>query len=106
MEREPGLYVTLLPENRIKKILTDEDGEVTESEVSIADELIFLPSVLLKTLIQSFTQTERNRPKTTNGEKVALAPLVMRLTDVFPSSKPTRRTRKAMTSAQMYSILP
>ena len=45
MEREPGLYVTLLPENRIKKILTDEDGEVTESEVSIADELMYYSEV-------------------------------------------------------------
>lgn len=40
MEREPGLYVTLLSDNRIKKILTDENGEETESEVSIAEELL------------------------------------------------------------------
>lgn len=45
MEREPGLYVTLLSENRIKKSLTDEDGEVTESEVSIADELMYYSEV-------------------------------------------------------------
>ena len=40
MKREPGLYVTLLSDNRIKKILTDENGEETESEVSIAEELL------------------------------------------------------------------
>ena len=45
MEREPGLYVTLLPDNRIKKILTDENGEEIESEVSIADELMYYSEI-------------------------------------------------------------
>ena len=58
MEREPGLYVTLLSDNRIKKLLTDENGEETESEVSIAEELLKYSDMLYEPSPKDLTEEE------------------------------------------------
>lgn len=46
MDKLMGLYVTLLPDGRIKKDLTDENGEVTEFETSLTEELILYSEML------------------------------------------------------------
>lgn len=52
MDTRMGLYVTLLPDGKIKKRLTDKNGETEEYETTIADEVIMYASLNYDTYMQ------------------------------------------------------
>ena len=52
MDTRMGLYVTLLQDGKIKKRLTDKNGETEEYETTIADEVIMYASLNYDTYMQ------------------------------------------------------
>lgn len=84
MARKPGLYVSLLPEGKIKKLLVDDDGEEIETITSLAEDAMYYGHLYLFPFEEGIHLLEGLiiRDEKTGHEHLSITGMAMMLTSV------------------------